>query len=114
MNPNFKKEATLSEPEDPEPVHYAAREVEPPVRYVHREPAPVQYVRRQEPEQVRYVRKPRVVYERRPRVVEERGPVRARPKGQMIIESNNPQPSYVIRRPGQRPLIAVRRQRAYR
>jgi hypothetical protein len=55
-----------------------------------------------------------VVYERRPRVVEERGPVRARPKGQMIIESNNPQPSYVIRRPGQRPLIAVRRQRAYR
>jgi hypothetical protein len=50
-------------------------------------------------------------------VVDERALVpvrRARPKGQMIIRAEHPRPSYIIRKPGQRPVVAMRRRRAYR
>jgi hypothetical protein len=36
------------------------------------------------------------------------------PKGQVVIQTKRPKPSYVIRRPGEAPMIAVRRRRAYR
>ena len=104
VNPNFKKEETLPEPEElqPQPMHFASREVDPPVRYIQQKPAPVRYIRREEP-QVRHVRQPRIVYENA--IV----PVR---KGQVMIHSKRPKPSYIIRREGERPLIAVRRRRA--
>ena len=119
VNPNYKKPEIISEPDEPDQVHYGIQELEPPVRHVETEQPIVRYVRREEPvREVRYVRQaPRVVYERRPRVVEERAlvPVRkSRPKGHVAIRSNRLKPSYVIQRPGQRPLIAVRRARSYR
>ena len=112
VNPNYKKDETLPEPVEPEPVHYGVREVDPPVRYVEEQPAPVRYIRREEPPQVRYVRRPAptVVYKRRPRPVE----YRPRPEGQIVVKSKNLKPAYVIRKPVHRSVIAVRRRRAYR
>ena len=103
VNPNFKKEETLPEPEevDPHPMHFASREVDPPVRYIQQEPAPVRYIR--------HVRQPRIVYERP--VVQHHAIVPVH-KGQVVIHSTRPKPSYLIRREGERPLLAVRRRRA--
>ena len=113
VNPNFRKENTLPEPEEiqPQPMHFASREADPPVRYIQQQPAPVRYIRREEPQQVRYVRQPRIVYERP--AVRERAMVPVH-KGQVVIHSKRPKPSYIIRREGERPLLAVRRRRANR
>lgn len=105
VNRNFRKEQTFSEPEEPEPIHYARREVQPPVRYVQEGAPPVHYTRAERQQPAPYVRPEQRMSP----------PVRkGRHKGRFVLETKDPKPFYVVRRPGQAPLVLVRRRRANR